>query len=130
MSHVIRLRAAWNRSNGSEETRVNLPDETTVTSECDRVVYRRSFNAPTSISGATPIFFGVSSWIGELSLILDGTTLVQKLEYAGQPLRIDLTGLLRHHHQAEITLRSCATHQQSPQDSHVGLTGSCYLEIA
>ena len=129
MPHVIRLRAAWNRYKGSEEKRVNLPDKTTVATEGDLVSYRRSFNAPTGISETTPIAFVVDSWVGDLCLTLDQIALVQKREYLGQPLRIDFAGLLRHHHQAEITLRPSSVNPQPVCSLHVGLTGSCFLEI-
>lgn len=118
MPHVIRLKAAWNRSVADKIERVNLPDAPIATDGAS-VIYTRSFNAPSGISSTTEIDFVVQSWMGELSLQLDGHSFITAIPWQGEQARFSLRGELSGHHNIRIELMG----------KLVGLTGICELEI-
>lgn len=119
MAHQIRLRAAWQRTLGSETIRVSLPDACPVGQDVG--TYVRSFNAPTGIDNQTRIELVLESWSGKLTLFLDDSMLVANLVSQAEALRVSLSGKLTAYHKLTLVL--------SDLGAGISLTGPCYLLI-
>ena len=120
MSHLIRFRAAWIRTIGSESARVDLPDA--ADQGVSVVTYTRSFNAPTGVSESTPIQIVVENWRGGLTAYLDDSVLVQNCDPSLRPFQHSLSGKLSGFHKLTLILEDLG--------NGVELRGPCYLSIA
>lgn len=119
MSHLIRFRAAWIRTIGSESAKVDLPDK--ADEVVSSVTYVRSFNAPTGVLETTPIQIVVEQWRGVLTAYLDDAILVQNRGQSQSPLHQSLSGRLTGFHKLILILEDVG--------DGVELSGPCYLSI-
>lgn len=130
VSHRIRFRAGWTRHAGSAQTRVWLPDfaapaqdEREVAADTATPVrYLRPFNCPSGLDDASRVDLVIESWQGILDARIDDRSLAIGIAGTAAPLRIEVTHLLRGHHQLWIDLTPA-----DGQPPH--LSGIAYLEI-
>lgn len=125
MPHIIRLRAAWQRTSGSDTHRIDLPDSIDGVGDAgsyhDEVSYHRAFNSPTGINDQTPVTLVIEQWEGILTASLDGKMLAEAQTSDQKPLELTLDGNLTGHHKLVIVVRS--------NDGSARLIGPCYLSI-
>jgi hypothetical protein len=120
--HFIRLRAAWQRDNGSDWERCNLPDRLEASSgQC--VHYGRTFNCPTGLEAGQRVWLVFEGWQGLMYVLLDGQLLAARIEPQSAPWQHEITRLLSGSHRLEVRL------ERTEATSPMGLTGLVSLRI-
>ena len=104
--HVIRLHAAWQRSERSDEpvisrqASLSLPDTLPVTPSTTHLVYVRKFHAPTGLDASQRVRFESELLRAASSAALNGDA----LDLSSHPAAIDITERLKGHNEIALCL--------------------------